>query len=154
MTVDEQTAADLNRPSGMPLPVIVPLNEGMWRAAGEGRLDVQRCTSCGAHRYPPTDGCYRCGSLGWEWSTIPGTGSVYTYIWAVDRARSAKEGREVFYNMVVVELDGVDGDPVRMTSNVVDAWAPEDLEVGQRVELECVPVADGVTLPCFRKAAS
>ena len=135
----------LNRPSGAPAPVVAPINQGMWEAAAAGRLDVQRCGECGAHRYPPTDGCYRCGSLAWEWSTLPGTGTVYSFIWVPDRARDGAA-----YNAAVVTLDGTEGDPVRILSNVVDAWTPEDLEVGQPVWLHCVDVGPGVALPCFR----
>lgn len=142
----------LNLPSGMPAPVLAPINEGMWRAAGEGRLDVQRCIGCGAHRYPPADGCYRCGSLEWQWSTLAGTGTVYTYMWVPDARRSAEQIGEVLYNVAVVELDGTEGDPVRMASNVVDAWNPGDLFVGQAVELACVSLGDGIGLPCFRRA--
>jgi uncharacterized OB-fold protein len=148
---DKHRPADVgNRPSGMPGPVLAPINEGMWRAAGEGHLDVQRCTNCGAHRYPPTDGCYRCTSFDWEWSVLPGTGTIYTFIWVPDRARSVPEGRQVLYNVVIVELDGTEGDAVRIASNVLDAWEPGDLHVGQRVELECVPLGEGIGLPCFR----
>ncbi len=146
----ESTLGPDNRPSGMPPPVIAPINEGMWRAAGAGRLDLQRCTSCGAHRYPPTDGCYRCSSLNWEWFTVPGTGTIYTYIWVPDAVRSAEQNRQVLYNVAFVELDGTEGDPVRMASNVLDAWNPDDLYVGQAVELACVPLGDGLGLPCFR----
>ncbi len=153
MTDKERIVADGNRPTGMPEPVVAPINEGMWRAAAEGRLEVQRCTSCGAHRYPPTDGCYRCSSLEWAWSTLPGTGTIYTYMWVPDAARSAERGREAFYNVVVVELDGTEGDPVRIGSNVLDAWNVDDLHVGQRVELACVPLGDGIGLPCFRTVA-
>jgi uncharacterized protein len=138
-----------NRPSGMPEPVIAPINEGMWRAAAEGRLDVQRCTNCGAHRYPPTDGCSRCSSLAWEWATVPGTGTVYSFVWIPDRGRS-DERHQVLSNVVIVELDGTEGDPVRVMSNVLDAWELGDLVVGQRVELECVTLRAGLGLPCFR----
>jgi uncharacterized OB-fold protein len=141
----------INRPSGMPDPVVAPVNEGMWRAASGGRVDVQRCTGCGAHRYPPTDGCYRCSSLEWEWSTVPGTGSVYTYIWVPDRARSTEQGREVLYNVAIVTLDGTEGDPVRVLSNVVDAWQIGDLHVGQAVEPAFVSFGSGLALPCFRR---
>lgn len=141
----------INRPSGLPAPVVAPVNEGMWRAAAAGRLDVQRCTGCGAHRYPPTDGCYRCGSLQWEWSTVAGTGVVYSYIWVPDRTRSAELGREVLYNVAVVTLDGVEGDPVRILSNVVDAWEQGDLYVGQPVRFVSVEFGEGVALPCFRR---
>jgi hypothetical protein len=135
----------LNRPAGMPAPVIAPVNEGLWRAASEGRLAVQRCQDCGAHRYPPGDGCYRCSSLRWEWATLPGTGVIYSYIWVPDRGGH--------YNVAIVTLDGCEGDPVRILSNVVDAWKLDDLHVGQRVEFTGVPFADGLALPCFRMAA-
>ena len=106
----------LNRPEGMPSPVVAPINEGMWKAAAEGRLSLQRCAGCGAHRYPPTDGCYRCGGLDWYWSDLPGTGTVYTYTWVPDRRRDGQ-----LYNVAVVEVEGAEGDPVRILANVVDA---------------------------------
>jgi uncharacterized protein len=137
----------------MPPPVVGLINEGMWRAAAEGRLAVQRCQSCAAHRYPPADGCYRCGSLDWDWADLPGTGVIYTYIWIPDRTRSAEQGREVLYNVAVVTVDGTEGDPVRILTNVVDAWLPDDLQVGQAVELSPVAFEAGLALPCFRRVA-
>lgn len=136
----------LNLPEGMPAPVVAPVNEGMWRAAAEGRLVVQRCAGCRAHRYPPADGCYRCGCTEWAWSDLPGQGTVYSYIWVPDRKR---DGR--LYNVAVVEVDGTEGDPVRILANVVDAWRQGDIEVGQRVELAPVPFGDGLALPCFER---
>ena len=69
------------------------------------------------------------------------------------QARSAEQKREVLYNVVLVELDGTEGDPVRMGSNVLDAWNTDDLYVGQAVALACVPLGDGIGLPCFRRVA-
>lgn len=145
----------VNRPSGMPAPVIAPVNEGMWRAAADGRLAVQRCQDCGAHRYPAGDGCYRCTSLRWEWVRLPGTAVIYSYTWIPDRARAAVPGTELgargaHYNVAVVTLDGTEGDPVRMLSNVVDAWELDELHVGQKVEIVGVPFGDDLALPCFR----
>ena len=56
--MSDQVADRLNRPGGRPAPVVTPVNEGMWRAAAVDQLAVQRCLDCGAHRYPPGDGCY------------------------------------------------------------------------------------------------
>jgi uncharacterized protein len=137
----------------MPNPVMVPRNEGMWRAAAEGRLDVQQCATCSAHRYPPTDACYRCESFAWAWATLPGTGTIYTYIWVPDRSQATESDQPAVYNVAVVELDGTQGEPVRIASNVLDAWSIGDLSVGQRVELATVTLSDGVGLPCFRTVA-
>lgn len=141
-----------NRPSAAPGPIPSALDAPMWRAAAEGRLEVQRCGDCGAHRYPPVGGCYRCGSSSWVWDQVPGTGTVVTYAWMPDRQRSADENREVLYNVAVVALDGVDGDPVRIVTNVLDAWEKTDLTIGQRVLLSCVKLSDDIGLPCFVKA--
>ena len=112
-------------PPGLPLPPVDRTNEGFWQAAAAGRLDVQCCTECGAHRHPPTEGCYRCRSLDWDWDTLPGTGRVFTYTWV--------------------------GEPVRLVTNVVDAGA-ETLRVGAAVILACDRLADEVGLPRFRLA--
>jgi uncharacterized OB-fold protein len=139
-----------NRPAGMPDPVVAPINEGMWRAAADHQIAVQRCQDCAAHRYPPGDGCYRCSSTRWEWSRLPGSGSVYSYIWVPDRQRAAAGDESACYNVAIITLDGAEGDPVRVLSNVVNAWKPDDLHVGQRVEVVGVPFADDLALPCFR----
>ncbi len=126
----------------MPDPVVASINRGMWTAAAEGRLAVQRCSDCGAHRYPPTDGCYRCGSLHWVWSTVPGTGTIYSYNWV--------PAGDVLYNVANVTLEGTEGDPVRILSNVVDRWDVDDLRVGQSVEFVPVAFGPGLAMPCFR----
>ena len=149
----QDTAGQRNRPGGLPDPVVAPVNEGMWRAAAEGRIAVQRCQDCAAHRYPPTDGCYRCSSCRWEWSTLPGTGVVYSYVWVPDRHRAAAGDASACYNVAIVTLDGTEGEPVRILSNVVNAWDIGDLYVDQRVEVTGVPFADGLALPCFRTVA-
>lgn len=133
---------------GLPLPTVDRTNAGFWRAAAEGRLDIQRCDACGWHRHPPTEGCFHCGSVDWGWDTVPGTGEVFTYTWVAHAIHPGVADR-VPYNVVVVQLDGITGDPVRVVSNVVDA-TEETLQVGRRVELECERVNDEIGLPLFR----
>jgi uncharacterized OB-fold protein len=137
-------------PDGLPLPPVDRTNAGFWKAAAEGRLDVQQCQTCDAHRHPPTEGCYRCGSLDWEWATLPGTGAVFTYTWVVQALHPAIEAVAP-YNVAVVEVDGVTDEPVRVVSNVVDA-DEETLRVGARVTLACDKLTDDVGLPRFRLA--
>jgi uncharacterized OB-fold protein len=135
-------------PDGLPLPPVDRTNAGFWKAAAEGRLDVQRCDGCGAHRHPPTEGCYRCGSLDWSWDTLPGTGHVFTYTWVAEAIHPSMEP-VVPYNVSVVEVDGVSDEPVRLVTNVVDA-TEQTLRVGARVTLACDRLTDEVGLPRFR----
>ena len=137
-------------PAGLPLPPVDRTNAGFWRAAAEGRLDVQRCTECGAHRHPPTEGCYRCGSPEWAWDTLPGTGRVFTYTWVPEALHPAIESAAP-YNVTVVEVDGASDEPVRLATNVVDATS-ETLRVGAAVTLACDRLTDEVGLPRFRLA--
>lgn len=137
-------------PRGLPLPPVNRTNAGFWRAAAEGRLDVQRCTACGSHRHPPTEGCYRCRSLDWEWHTLPGTGRVFTYTWVVQALHPAVEAAAP-YNVSVVEVDGTDDEPVRLVTNVVDA-TEATLWAGVAVTLACDRLDDEIGLPRFRLA--
>ncbi|MEY2433821.1 MAG: uncharacterized protein QOC92_3546 [Acidimicrobiaceae bacterium] len=135
---------------GLPLPTVDRTNAGFWQAAAEGRLDLQRCAMCGWHRHPPTEGCFHCGSMDWGWDTLPGTGEVFTYTWVAQAIHPGVADR-VPYNVVVVQLDGVNGDPVRLVSNCVDA-TDDTLQVGSRVDLVCERVNDEIGLPLFRLA--
>ena len=90
-------------PGDLPLPPVISTNAVFWKAASEGRLDVQQCRECGAHRHPPTEGCYRCGSLDLDWATLPGTGTVFTYTWVAQPLHPAVES-VVPYNVTVVEV--------------------------------------------------
>ena len=146
-------ASSVNRPIGMPLPNMGPIEAGLWSAAAQDRLDVQRCLSCESHRNPPSPGCIHCGSLEWEWSTLPGTGTIMTFVWIPDPARKEGDYPSPVYNIAVVELDGARGTPVRIVTNIIDAWQIGDISIGQRVELSCVKLTDEIGLPCFKRIA-
>jgi hypothetical protein len=131
-------------PRRLPPPGWSPTTEGFWRAAGRGALAVQVCRSCGAHRWPPTEVCYRCQSMDWDWADLPGTGRVFTYTWT-DSPVSPRLAHLGVYNATVVELDGTVGEPVRMLSRVVDA-DKDTLHVDLPVAARFEPVGDGLAL--------
>lgn len=137
---------------GLPPPVLSEINAGFWKAAGQGRLVIQRCSDCRAHRHPPTAVCYRCQSDAWSWDEVPGTGRVFTYTWVYHPAHPGLAHLGV-YNVAVVELDGTEGDPVRLVSNVLDVGT-EALAIGMPVEVAFDPVDDHVALPVFRPRRS
>lgn len=131
--------------SELPVPGWSPLTEGYWRAAHDGRLTVQRCASCGAHRWPPAWACYRCQSRAWEWSDVPGTGTVFSYTWADVRPVLDSP----LYNIAVIELDGTEGEPVRLMTQVVDV-GKEDLRCDIPVDVAFEPFDEEVAVPVFR----
>lgn len=132
----------------LPWPGWDPVSVGYWEAAGKGQLVVQRCTSCGAHRSPPSWACYSCQSTAWEWDQVPGTGRVFTYTWADQRASMDSP----IYNIAVIELDGTNGDPVRLMTQVrgVDK---ETLTIDLPVRAIFERFDDEVAVPFFEPVA-
>jgi uncharacterized OB-fold protein len=133
---------------GLPDPVPTALSEGFWKGAAEGRLLLQRCLDCGAHRYSPAPACYRCQKLCWEWSQVSGRGRVYSYTWSHHPVHPGLRALGT-YNVSVIELHGTEGDPVRILSFVTGV-SPETLRVGLEVELHFDRVSEGIALPVFR----
>ena len=77
---------------------------------------------------------------------------MYTYTW-VDRPVTPQLAHLGVYNITVVELDGTQGEPVRVLSRVEDV-AREALQVGLPVVVGFEPLDDGESaLPIFRPAA-
>ena len=104
---------------GLPGPALEATTEGYWLAAGEGRLVIQRCDTCGTHRHPPTEVCYACQSLDWAWDELPGTGTCTPTRGPTSPSPRSSPHLGV-YNITVVELDGTQGEPVRLLTRVVD----------------------------------
>lgn len=69
------TLTDVGTYAG-PEPVIHPESEPFWRGLAEGRLMVQRCSSCQRVRWPIAPICDRCGSLEYEWTDVAGEGTL------------------------------------------------------------------------------
>jgi uncharacterized OB-fold protein len=136
---------------GLPGPRPDATSSGYWTAAGRGELVVQCCSACGVHRHPPTEVCYSCSSLDWEWDQHPGLGTVYSYTW-VERPIVPALAALGAYNTTVVELDATFG-VVRILSRVTDIER-DDLVVGLPVEVHFDPAGEGVALPVFRPRRS
>ena len=131
----------------LPAPGWDPVTVGYWKAAGEGRLVVPRCSNCGAHRWPPSWACYACQSTEWEWDQVPGTGKVFTYTWADQRS----DMRSPLHNISVVELDGTQGEPVRVMAQVVGV-DKATLRCDLPVEVTFLPFDDELAVPWFKPA--
>jgi len=132
--------------------------KGYFEAAKEHRLVVKKCLDCGLLRGEPGPGCPWCTSLSWEWQTVSGKGTIYSYQII---AHSVLPGFRdwVPYAIVLVELDEQSGQPspddgLRITANLLDQnMTPEkeeEVAIGKRVEVAFLDMEDGLTLPQFR----
>ena len=92
----------------------------------EGRLSIQRCSTCGTHVFFPRVLCTGCGSAELAWVQASGLGTVYST--TVIR-RSPKQGGD--YNVVLVDLD--EGP---RTMSRVEGVPPAEVRIGLRVRFD------------------
>ena len=124
------------------MPQVVPPvtdadNRFFWDGVRDGRLLLQRCTSCGALRHPPGPMCPECQSLAWEAVEASGRGTVHSWVVSRHPTEPDAEARTV----VLVDLE----EGVRLVSNLVGGPAVNDAPVEV-----CFMTVDGVPLHQFR----
>lgn len=133
------------RPPALPLPQPSEESTPFWEALKERRLVLQRCVACGAISHPPRAKCSKCGGMEFGWQESKGSGEVHSYVVTHQAVHPALRGYTPFAT-VEVALD----ERVRITSNLIDT-PPEEVAIGQRVEVEFMDVGEGVILPMFRR---
>lgn len=125
----KQTVAD---------PVVYPDNETFWRAAGEGRPLLKRCTDCSEVHWYPRPICPFCEGDCTEW--IPASGKGTVYLVSVTR----KAG-PVAYALAYVTLE----EGVTMMTNIVDCDL-DAVRIGDAVRLVFKNGECGQAVPIFR----
>ena len=112
-----------------------------WQGAREGKLLIQRCTSCATLRHPPGPMCPACQSLEWEAVQSSGKGVVYSF---VVMHHPHIPPFEYPNTVLLVELE----EGTRLVSQLVDASAA-DIDIGTPVEV-VFREEDGLAFPLFR----
>jgi uncharacterized OB-fold protein len=123
----------------IPAPTVYPETEAFWKAAGEGRLLVKRCTACGENHHFPRSICPFCFSDKTEWRDASGRGTIYSY--------SVMRRVEVPYVIAYVTLD----EGVTVMTNIVDC-DPDAVRIGQRVKVKFQPTDGGPPVAMFTPA--
>ena len=126
-----------------PLPIITRENAPFWEGCRNGQLLLQRCTSCGTWRYPPTLVCPRCASTGASWAPTSRRGRIHSFV-VYHRAFHPAHAETVPYAMALVELD----EGVRMLLRIVDCPF-EALTIELSGEIRFSQVTAEVSLPVF-----
>lgn len=122
------------------------VTEPFWRALAEGRLDMQRCTGCGATWLPARAQCPSCLDPGTEWVPSAGRGRVLSWV-VYHKAYAPHLAERLPYNVTLVELD----EGPRILTNIVDSPDGSALRVGSEVVL-AIEEDFGMPLPRFRLA--
>lgn len=87
-----------------PVPPIHPETARHWSSLKEGRLELQRCTSCREVRFPLAPMCWLCSSPAWEWVEVDGDGTVSSAI-IIHRALGDQAwASEIPFTVALVDL--------------------------------------------------
>lgn len=121
-------------------------NEHYWEGLRQGKLLIQRCTSCNTLRHPPQPMCESCQSIEWDTVESKGKGKVYTYT-----VMHYPEIPPFDYPNAIVLVDLNEG--VRLVSQL-EGCKPDEITIGMPVEMEIKEVQEGMSLPIFRPAQS
>ncbi|GAC1327194.1 MAG: hypothetical protein NVSMB17_00890 [Candidatus Dormibacteria bacterium] len=120
------------------------VSEPYWRGAHENKLILQRCARCGLLRHYPRPLCHACYSFEVEPFEAERRGSIHS--WTVTHhAFDPAFAAELPYVLVTVDILA----GVRMMGRFTGTEGPR---MGQPVELNFVPGADGVPIPHFTPA--
>jgi uncharacterized OB-fold protein len=123
-----------------PYPEPDPETRHFWDAVAAGRLDIQRCQTCGRHVfYPRGSVCPHCGGRGLDWVTAAGGGVVHSFT-VVHRA-PPEFAAEAPYVVALIDLD----EGPRMMSRLTGV-EPAEVAVGMPVELS---ISGDPPLPYF-----
>jgi uncharacterized protein len=121
-----------------PRPGTTVDNQWWFDALLEGRLEIQRCSSCGRLRHPPGPMCPACHSLDWDAVDASGRGTVYSHVTV---HHPQVPGFDYPLPVLLVDLD----EGVRMVMNVDPAGG--DVSIGQDVSIEVRTFDPELALP-------
>jgi uncharacterized OB-fold protein len=137
--------------SGKPLPDInSPISKQFWEGCKRGELQLQFCGHCNSYQFYPRPSCLKCGRRDLIWRRSTGRGKVYSFTIIRQVVDNSPEfQKEIPFTIGLIELE----EGVRMYSNIVDV-NPEDVKIGQSVEVIFQQLTPAVLLPKFRVLSS
>ncbi len=129
-----------------PLPRPTVLSRPFWEGCLDGRLLVQRCSSCSRCFFIPSAFCPHCLGTDYQWIESSGQGHIVTctVVW-----RPPTPAFDPPYIVAVVHLEeGYD-----MFTNIVDVDPEADL-IGAAVRVRFHQESEDIALPFFELAAT
>jgi uncharacterized OB-fold protein len=137
--------ADERPPKPRPAPHPDPDNAPYWQGARDGRLMLQRCTTCRSYQLYPRDRCVLDrGPIEW----VEGSGRATVYSFTVIRQNYSRPFRDwIPYVVALVDLE----EGPRVMTNIVDC-DPADVRIGMPVRARFEPVSDEAGIALFAPA--
>lgn len=126
-----------------PTPNVDWETRAYWEGAGRGELVLQRCGACGAVQHRPRGLCASCLTDAPEHFVATGRGEVFTY--TIVRQNQMPRFRD--HLPYVVAFVALEEGPQILTHVV--GCDPEMVRIGMPVQVEFVPVEDGLAIPRF-----
>lgn len=126
-----------------PQPYITPETEEFWKATTEEELLICQCNGCDDIYFYPRQRCPHCSSMDTKYIESSGKGEVYAR--SVVHQAAAEYSEVTPFILAYVELD----EGLRMMTNIVDT-NPDDVEIGDKVEVVFDEVDENAALPRFR----
>jgi hypothetical protein len=102
-----------------------------WEGIAAGELRLQRCTDCGAWRWPARTICNRCRSFAAEWVKASGLGTVVSWI-RTHQIFIRSFADDAPYVTIEVQLD--EQDDIRLIGRLAEPGT--EPEIGMRVRAE------------------
>lgn len=136
---DNDTVA--SRP--VPPPNTYVHTQPFWDGAKEGKFMLQYCKDTGQFQYQPRPVSIYTGSRNLEWREASGKGIIYAC--TVVRVPGPGIKDRIPLMAAIVELE----EGVRVMANILEA-EPDDMKIGQKVELVWDTLDDGVPYPAFK----
>jgi len=133
--------------TGRNLPRATPETAPYWDGCREGKLMIQRCSSCGHYQFYPRLLCTECMSDQVEWVSARGRGKVLSFT-IVRQAISEAYAADVPYVIALIQLD----EGPTLMSNVIQS-DPERVMMGMPVEVVFETWSEEITVPKFRPRA-
>jgi len=127
-----------------PLPRIDHVSRPYWEFCRRHEFRLQRCSACGAVRYPPKEQCPSCLSPEATWEPMSGKGTVWSWI---EMHQPYFQGFRDDLPYVVLFVHLAEG-PLMM-ANLVDSDRAQ-LRCDAPVEVRFIDATDEVSLPQFR----
>ena len=127
----------------VPRPNTFVNTQPFWDGAKDGKFMLQYCTDTDQFQYPPRPVSIFTGSRNLDWREASGKGVIYSC--TVIRVPGPGIKDRIPLMAATVELE----EGVRVIANILDAQ-PEDMKIGQKVELAWDTLDDDVQYPAFK----